>query len=177
MRNVSLAHVIVKLQFTDGVFYLLHKNRTWNDWNLIGGHVEAGEEDEWVRTAYREAQEEMSPLLPHRDFFLVPLLTAPISWGPRKSRSAGEALTTYRANLFRLIFRQDPSDFLSHRLGEDFMLVTESELDQRGDISNTVKDLYRNLPHGLAALPLAWPWMPRSHACQAESEFAAAMSG
>ena len=155
MRNVSLAHVVVKLEFTDGCFYLLHKNKKWGDWSLVGGHVEPGEEGEWVRTAYREAEEEMSPLQHKKDFLLVPLLTAPITWGPRRSKSAGGQPTKYCANFFRLIFRRDPVDFLK-KLGDDFALVAESEVERRTDIGELVTTLSRQLPGGIAAVPPAW---------------------
>lgn len=155
MRNVSLAHVVVKLEFTDGYFYLLHKNKKWGDWNLVGGHVEPGEEGEWVRTAYREAEEEMTPLQHKKDFLLVPLLTAPITLGPRRSRSAGGQTTKYYANFFRLIFRRDPVDYL-RKLGDDFILVAESDVESRKDIGELVAILSRQLPGGIASVPPAW---------------------
>lgn len=155
MRNVALAHVVVKIEFADGCFYLLHKNKKWGDWSLVGGHVEPGEEGEWVRTAYRETEEEMPPLQHKKDFLLVPLLTEPITWGPRRSKSAGGQPTTYRANFFRLIFRRDPVEFL-RRLGDDFTLVAESEVEHRNDVGELVATLSSRLPHGIAAVPPAW---------------------
>jgi len=162
MRNVSLAHVVVKIAFTDGCFYLLHKNKKWGDWSLVGGHVEPGEEGEWVRTAYREAEEEMTPLQHKKDFLLMPLLTAPITWGPRRSKSAGGQPTKYSANFFRLIFRRDPGDFLK-KLGDDFTLVAESEVERRKDIGELVTKLSRQLPGGIAAVPAAWSLPMSAH--------------
>ena len=155
MRNVALAHVVVKIEFTNGFFYLLHKNKKWDDWSLVGGHVEPGEEGEWARTASREAEEEMTPLQHKKDFLLIPLLTTPISWGPRPSKSAGGQPTKYRVNVFRLIFRRNPADFLSH-LGDDFVLIAESEVELRKDIGELVKELNRRLPGGIAAVPPSW---------------------
>lgn len=155
MRNVSLAHVLVKIRFTDGIYYLLHKNKKWGDWNLVGGHVEPGEEGEWARTAYRETEEEMSPLRYREDFILVPLLAAPILFGPRSSRSSQGQLTQYKAQFFRLVFRSDPLAFLK-QLNDDFQLVPESEVAQRDDVGALVKELDQRLRGGIVSVPPAW---------------------
>jgi hypothetical protein len=97
----------------------------------------------------------MTPLQHKKDFLLVPLLTAPITWGPRRSKSAGDQLTQYCANFFRLIFRRDPGDFLK-KLGDDFTLVAESELEHRRDIGELVTKLSRQLPGGIVSVPPSW---------------------
>ena len=158
MRKVALAHVVVKLRDTDGgCYYLLHRHEKWGDWTLVGGHVEPGEEDLWAETARREAEEEMPPLRCHPgDFFLAPLLTSPLTWGPRNSRSAGGEPTVYKAQFFCMLFRRDPAPLLAALEEGGFMLIAESQLHQHEDIGDVLRQLEGHLVGGLASVPSAW---------------------
>ncbi len=156
MREIELAHVVIKLRGSDDrSYYLLHRHEKWGDWTLVGGHVEPGEEGLWARTAERETEEEMAPLQHSRDFLLVPLLSRPVTWGPKPSRSAGGALTVYRAQFFRMVFRRDPVGLLGPLGERGFTLLSEEQLanDNVGDL---VRQLEQHLEGGLSELPAAW---------------------
>ena len=158
MREIELAHVLIKLRGVDGrSYYVLHRHEKWGDWTLVGGHVEPGEEGLWACTAERETEEEMAPLQRMSDFLLVPLLTRPVTWGPKPSRSAGGALTVYRAQFFRLVFRRDPARLLAPLAERGFILLSEDQLATDANVGDLVRQLERNLEGGLSKLPAAWP--------------------
>jgi 8-oxo-dGTP pyrophosphatase MutT (NUDIX family) len=96
MRHVKLAQVIVPLQIDHEKFFLLRKNIKWNDWGLVGGHVEPNEEGRWKSTAIRECNEELAPLENRKDFLLFAIPGRPITWGPIESKSTGGTPTRYR---------------------------------------------------------------------------------
>ena len=157
MREIELAHVLIKLRGADDrSYYLLHRHEKWGDWTLVGGHVEPGEEGLWSRTAERETEEEMAPLQRARDFLLVPLLTRPVTWGPKPSRSAGGALTVYRAQFFRLVFRRDPASLLAPLAERGFILLSEDQLATDANVGDLVRQLEQHLEGGLSKLPAAW---------------------
>ncbi len=157
MREIELAHVVIKLRGSDDrSYYLLHRHEKWGDLTLVGGHVEPGEEGLWARTAERETEEEMAPILRARDFLLVPLLTRPVTWGPKPSRSAGGALTVYRAQFFRLVFRSDPASLLVPLAERGFTLLSEDQLANDENVGDLVRQLEKHLEGGLSELPAAW---------------------
>lgn len=158
MREIELANVVIKLRGSDArSYYLLHRHEKWGDWSLVGGHVEPGEEGLWASTAARETEEEMAPLRHGRDFLLVPILTWPVKWGPTPSRSAGGAPTIYRAQFFRLVFRNDPASLLAPLVGRGFLLVSEEQLSSDPNVGALVRQLEQHLRGGLSGLPTAWP--------------------
>lgn len=158
MRNIELAHVVVKFQVAKDSYHLLHRHRKWDDYNLVGGHVEPGEEALWARTAAREVEEELPPLHHRVDFILVPLLRSPLTWGPQRSRSAGGELTVYTAQFFRMVFRKSPIDLL---LGvNDVVFIRGDELVGHPKVSDMVRRLDGVLSGGLAAVPPAWECSP-----------------
>lgn len=157
MRKVALAHVVVKLKAPNGdSYYLLHRHEKWGDWTLVGGHVEPGEEDLWAETARREAEEEMPPLRHPSDFMLAPLLPSPLTWGPRNSRSAGDAPTLYKAQFFGLVFRRDPAPLLTGLEARGFLLLTEAQLHKHPEVGDVLRQLEQHLAGGLESVPAAW---------------------
>lgn len=128
MRHSDLALVLVKLQINSEAHLLLARHHKWNDWSLIGGHVEVDEKNDWARAAVRECNEELHPLKYGTDFILIPLLEQPVHWGPTKSRSAGDEPTTYTAQLFALRFLKSPSECLARLPKDDFCAVPEAEI-------------------------------------------------
>src|SRR5688500_1868159 len=103
-RTSRIAYVLVRLLVGEKDCFLLRVHRKWGDWGLVGGHVEDDELSDWRRAAEREANEELEPLRLGMDFSLEPLDSAPESWGPVPSRSAGGVPTKYCAAWFTLQF-------------------------------------------------------------------------
>lgn len=128
MRHSDLALVLIRLTVKSEPHMLLVRHEKWNDWSLIGGHVESHEKNDWARAAVRECNEELAPLRFGQDFILIPLLEQPVSWGPTKSKSADGELTTYTAQLFALKFLKSPGECLARLPKDDFCAVRESEL-------------------------------------------------
>src|SRR5262245_27329052 len=127
MRESDLAYVIIRLSIQAEPHLLLVRHRKWNDWTLVGGHVEDGEKNNWARAAVRECNEELAPLRFGEDFILLPLLDRPVKWGPVRSRSAGGEPTRYTAQLFALRFLKSPADCLRQLPDGEFLLVPETE--------------------------------------------------
>src|SRR5713226_8996652 len=102
MRHSDLALVLIRLKIKAEAYVVLMRHDKWNDWSLIGGHVESDERNDWARAAVRECNEELGPLRFGVDFTLLPLLDQPVRWGPQASKSAGDEPTIYTAQLFAL---------------------------------------------------------------------------
>jgi hypothetical protein len=157
MRHSELAHVIIRILIDGQSYLLLHKNKKWNDWSLVGGHVEPGEEGDWARTAIRECEEELAPLKYMDDFIVVPLLRQPRSWGPVASKSAHGAPTRYKAQFFGLEFRRDPGECLSRLPPDDFLLAPEQGLSRStSGVSGALHIVRSSLPGGLDDVPVSW---------------------
>jgi hypothetical protein len=138
-------------------YLLLYKNKKWNDWSLVGGHVEPGEEGDWARTAIRECEEELAPLKYMTDFIVIPLLRQPISWGPVASKSAHGVPTRYTAQFFGLEFRRDPEECLARLPPDDFLLAPEQRLfSSVKGISGALRIVRRSLPGGFDDIPMSW---------------------
>ena len=86
-RRSDLAFVLPKLRIAGADYLLLHWHAKWGDWSLLGGHVEAGEEEDWSRAAVREANEELAPLRSGADFTVERQALSQLEWGPVPSRS------------------------------------------------------------------------------------------
>lgn len=155
MRQIELAHIVVKICNKQGTQYLFRKHEKWKDWSLVGGHVDPGEEGDWARTAIREAEEELAPLKHRDDFIIVPLLPNPETWGPVDSKSAGVP-TTYTAQFFALIFTGNPDTALARLPENDFLLVPEAHLyNSPPKFGETIQVLRRRLDGSLNLIPLA----------------------
>jgi hypothetical protein len=157
MRHSELAHVVIRVTVGGRRYLLLRKNTKWNDWSLVGGHVEPGEEGDWARTAVRECEEELAPLKHTKDFVVVPLLRQPITWGPVASRSAAGAPTRYTAQFFALEFCRDAEECLARLPVQDFCLEPEASVFGAGKPAvQMLGVIRRSLPAGFKDVPLSW---------------------
>ena len=128
-RVSCIANVLVRLEHGGVHVWLLRKHAKWNDWSLVGGHVEPEEVSDWKRAAEREAAEEMAPLASGTDFWLTELPFGETRWGPELAVAAGGRPTFYRARWYLLSFAQSAERALAS-LGDpdDFILVHEDQL-------------------------------------------------
>jgi hypothetical protein len=157
-RNSRVVYVFVRLRLEGRDYLLFYEHPKWGDWSLVGGHVEAQEERDWVAAAFRETGEEMQPLLPHEDFELEPLPHGPERWGPEISRSAGEVPTVYSARWFALRFARDPAECLAALPTNRFLLVDRERIEsgEDTDLTSLVARFTSDTPRGIDAIPYAW---------------------
>ncbi len=156
MRQSDIAYVLIKLRARGQDWLLLHRHARWGDWSLVGGHVEAGEEEDWLRTAFREAGEELAPLQAGGDFDIEPLGLERFLWGPEPSKSAGGEPTRYRAQYFLLRFRKDPERLLATLPEADFCMFPAHHVASRTEVSQPIRLLAERLGEELAKLPFSW---------------------
>jgi 8-oxo-dGTP pyrophosphatase MutT (NUDIX family) len=154
-RRSDIAYIVARFALGNKRYLLLRKHPKWGDWSLVGGHVEPFEKRDWARAAIREAQEELDPLTFRRDFILLPLLRAPITWGPVPSQSARGALTEYTAQYFALRLTASPEESLARLPDDDFVLFDEDEVETTGAANGALAALRKSLAHGLDDVPLA----------------------
>lgn len=164
MRHSDIAYVLIRLHAEGQDCFLLHRHPKWGDWSLVGGHVEADEEHDWLRSAAREAAEELAPLQLNADFKVQPLELV-LEWGPEPSLSAYGELTEYRAEYFLLRFLRDPRELLAHLPLSEFRLVPIASLERDPQVSRPVRLVLEKLRGRLAELPRSWsaelPRVPR----------------
>lgn len=155
MRHSDIAYVLIRLQSEGQDFLLLHRHAKWGDWSLVGGHVEPGEEGDWLATATREAAEEMVPLKLREDFELEPLKIR-MEWGPHPSRSAFGAPTHYRAEYFVLRFLRAPIEVIRRLPQDEFRLVPVDGIRDDDSVSLPVRKLLDHVGPEFDALPRSW---------------------
>ena len=159
-RHSELALVLICVN-VDGVLYLLfHRHRKWGDWSLVGGHVEAGEEGDWLGTAMREAGEELAPLQPRIDFVVEPLSMDALKWGPVPSRAKNNVPTVYAVKYYWLRFLADPATALGRLDPREFALIRLDDLESSRatiSVSDTFERFAATLGSHLRNLPCSWP--------------------
>lgn len=157
-RTSEIACILVRVRVAGRDWLLLRRHEKWGDWSIVGGHVEPDERSNWLRTAIREAEEELEPLRFGVDFALDPLSGGPSEWN-EISRSAGGVPTLYKAQWFSLRFLQDASSALARLPADDFLLVETTRIES-GDcpygVSSVLERFHRHSARGLAGVPLAW---------------------
>lgn len=153
-RRTDVAYVLAKLRVRGVDYLLLNAHHKWGDWSLVGGHVEPCDAD-WCAAAVREASEELAPLRYGEDIEVDPDEIGRLEWGPVASRSAGGALTEYRARCYALRFKSDPRACLSKLSDADFVLLPTSELANEPRVSSVVERT-AHLLRGWSELPLSW---------------------
>ncbi len=155
MRHSDIAYVLIRLQSEGRDFLLLHRHAKWGDWSLVGGHVEPGEEGNWLATAAREAAEEMEPLKLREDFDVEPLQLR-VHWGPHPSRSAFGTPTQYRAEYFVLRFLRTPEEVMRRLPEGEFRLVAVDSIANDESVSFPVRKLLDHVGTEFDALPRSW---------------------
>jgi len=155
VRRSDIAYVLIRLHSEGRDFLLLHRHAKWGDWSLVGGHVEPGEEGNWLATAAREATEEMEPLKLREDFDVEPLQIC-MEWGPHPSRSAFGAPTQYRAEYFVLRFLRAPIEVIRRLPQGEFRLVPVDTIGDDESVSLPVRKLLDHVGPGFDALPRSW---------------------
>jgi 8-oxo-dGTP pyrophosphatase MutT (NUDIX family) len=154
-RHSDLAFVVARIAVDREPHWLLRRHAKWGDWSLVGGHVEPDEHDDWLCAARREAEEELEPLRHGIDFVVEPMGASTTSSGPVPSRSVAGRPTTYLVRWFVLSFLTDPADCLAQLSPDDFLLVPESKLLLRHDVSDVTSRLIETLHGDPASIPLA----------------------
>jgi hypothetical protein len=154
MRHSKLALVLIRLNVDSIPHQLLIHHRKWQDWTLVGGHVEPYEKNDWARAAERECNEELSPLQFGIDFTLLPLLDRPIQWGPTPSKSANNEPTVYTAQLFSLRFIKSPMECIARLPSGEFKLVSEQDIAAESALGKA--DLPTRLLNAVSRPILAW---------------------
>lgn len=154
MRHSDIAYVLIRLRSGGQDCFMLHRHPKWGDWSLVGGHVEEGEEDDWLKTAAREAEEELAPLTLGGDFTVEPL-PVELHWGPCPSRSAGGAPTEYRAKYFVLRFLKDPREMLGALPESEFRLMPIDEVEGNERVGHPVRLFLSQVKSG-PDVPLSW---------------------
>ena len=155
-RHSEVAYVLVCLHIEGVPHFLLRRHEKWNDWSLVGGHLESSEMGSWAAAAVRETQEELPPLQHRRDFVLTPIFARPLAWGPIASRSASDRPTTYEAQFFAMELLQNPAEIFSRMAVEDLRLVPQKVLESGRSISSPLATLRARLGGGLTSVPSAW---------------------
>jgi 8-oxo-dGTP pyrophosphatase MutT (NUDIX family) len=156
MRHSNLALVLIRIEINDEPHLLLIRDQKWNDWTLVGGHVEPHEQNDWAFAAARECNEELAPLRYGRDFILVPLFIEPMRWGPIPSKSADGELTTYAAQVFALRFLATPAKCLEQLPPGEFRLVPESVYVTDLSRSRDKVTIVARALGGLSQAAMAW---------------------
>ena len=152
------AFIVIKLKIGGKDYFVLRRDKDWNDLSLIGGHQEEADKGRFERTAKREMFEELSALRGRAKISLTPI-TDKIFYGPVWSKSANRQ-STYCLKMYLAKIRDDPS-VLEKTLSERSMnyLVDASELKraiERKDVSAFIEILENNVPGGLNAIPYSW---------------------
>jgi hypothetical protein len=155
IRQSDLALVLARIDIDGAAHWLLRRHPTWGDWSLVGGHVEADEREDWMRTAIREANEELEPLVCDVDFTIEPLPLPVSTWGPVASRSAGGAMTNYRVRWFQASFLRDAAECLRRLPRDEFALIPESEIVDARIVSNVARRLLEEASARVTTIPFA----------------------
>jgi uncharacterized protein (UPF0216 family) len=133
-RFSRIAYVLIRVAFGGDIYSLLRWHAKWDDWSLIGGHVEHSEIDDWLATARREANEEMTPLVIGRDIE-VAALERPSTRFVKESKAAAGAVTEYEVRWYALEFLADPVRCLQRLDCGAFVLVNEQGLARHASVN------------------------------------------
>lgn len=157
-KETRCAFVVIKLKIGGEDYFILRRDKDWNDLNLIGGHQEAADKGEFARTAKREMFEELSALRGRAKIDLFPI-TEKISYGPVWSESA-KRTSIYCVQMYLAELAEDPK-VLAKTLSTRSMnyLVGVEDLREaiaNKDVSAFVEVLEENVPGGLAGIPYSW---------------------
>ena len=157
-RKTRCAFVVIKLKIYNKDYFILRRDKDWNDLNLIGGHQEEKDNGRFKRTARREMFEELSALRGNAEVELTPI-TEPIYYGPVWSQSA-KCESLYQLKFYLAQLDTNPG-ILEKTLSAQSMnfLVDWESLKgamARKDVSAFVKVLESKVQGGLEAIPYSW---------------------
>ena len=157
-RQTRCAFVVIKLKIHNKDYFILRRDKDWNDLNLIGGHQEPKDNGKFERTAKREMFEELSALRGKADVELKPI-TDLIRYGPVWSQSA-KCESLYQLMFYLAQLDTKPS-VLEKTLAARSMnfLVDSASLKsaiERKDVSAFLELLESDIPGGLEAIPYSW---------------------
>lgn len=131
VRESKIASVVVRFMMAGDPYWLLRWHEKWNDWSLLGGHVEQHEINDWRATSQREVEEEMPPLRAGIDFEAVSLDVAPTKF-TASSRSHGGTETNYEVRWYSVGFLTKPANCLLRVDSRMFALCSEEGLRNGG---------------------------------------------
>lgn len=154
-RETRCAFVVIKLKIHNKDYFVLRRDKDWNDLNLIGGHQEEKDNGRFKRTAKREMFEELSALRGKAEVVLKPI-TEPICYGPVWSQSAKcESLYQLMFYLARLDIEPSILEKALSAQSMNFLVDLESlrEAIERRDVSAFLHLLESEVPGGLEAIP------------------------
>lgn len=103
---------------------LLNWHKKWEDWSLVGGKLEPGED--FTTAAMREAKEELAPLAPNLDFTIYDA-ELDFCW---RAHSPAMGPTHYQTQIFYLRFLGDVSAALLRLPQEEFATVDLRRLER-----------------------------------------------
>jgi len=154
-RETRCAFVVIKLKIDNKDYFILRRDKDWNDLNLIGGHQEEKDNGRFQRTAKRELFEELSAFRGKAEVLLKPI-TEPICYGPVWSQSA-KCASVYQLMFYLARLDINPrvlKKTLSAR-SMNFLVDCESLKGaiERKDVSAFLELLQSEVPGGLEAIP------------------------
>lgn len=154
-RESRCAFVVIKLKIDGKDYFVLRRDKDWNDLNLIGGHQEEKDNGRFKRTARREMFEELSALRGKAQVALQPI-TERISYGPVWSQSA-KCESLYHLVFFLAQLETDPSVLEKTISAQSMNFLVDSEslknAIKRRDVSAFLRLLESEIPGGLEAIP------------------------
>ena len=149
---------MIKLKIDNKDYFVLRRDRDWNDLNLIGGHQEEKDNGRFMRTAKREMFEEMSALRGKAEVALKPI-SEPICYGPVWSQSA-RCESLYHLMFYLARFETDASVLKKALSAQSMNFLVDCEslkvAIERKDVSAFLKLLDSEVPGGLEAIPYSW---------------------
>ena len=156
-RQVRCAFVVIKFKIDEEEYFLLRRDKDWNDLNLVGGHQESQDRGNFARTAKRELFEELSAWKGKAKAELTPI-TEQLYYGPVWSESANcESL--YQLVFFAAHLDAEPETVVKVFGGgsKNFLVDYESlKLGiERKDVSSLLCLLEAEAPGGLEGIPVS----------------------
>ncbi len=154
-RETRCAFVVIKLKVGSKDYFVLRRDKDWNDLNLIGGHQEEKDNGKFKRTARREMFEELSALRGKAEVALKPI-TERIRYGPVWSQSA-KCESLYQLMFYLAQLNTDPSVLEKTFSAQSMNFLVDCEslkgAIERKDVSVFLELLDSEVTGGLEAIP------------------------
>ena len=154
-RQTRCAFVVIKLKIHNKDYFILRRDKDWNDLNLIGGHQELKDNGKFERTAKREMFEELSALRGKADVALKPI-TDLIRYGPVWSQSA-KCESLYQLMFYLAQLDTEPSvlEKTLTKRSMNFLIdsVSLKSAIEHKSVSAFLELLESEIPGGLEAIP------------------------